>query len=127
MVMTMDLPSHVHDDMHGKLLRSIRTELLRECEPVTAEGLLKPWSESDDQSQSVDNVCAQKLYALGMHDALTDAIRLCEFQKDKHANAVEFYVSAKNYYDAAVHAAKTTEADLCANAIRDVLKRKGGV
>lgn len=107
----------------GRMLRAVRMELLSKCE--TAEGLLKSWEDSDEAAQVIDAVCAKRLYMLGVHDALTDAIRACEFQIDKHEHASTFHAEAKSYIDAGVHKAKANEASLLATTLRETLKKKG--
>lgn len=107
----------------GRMLRAVRMELLSKCE--TAEGLLKSWEESDEATQVIDAVCAKRLYMLGVHDALTDAIRACEMHIEKHELAASFHADAKAFIDAGVHKSKANEASALATTLREVLKKKG--
>lgn len=78
---------------------------------------------AQESQEERDAACARRLYLLGVHDALTDAIRTCEFQIEKHEQAATFCAEARSFLDAGVHKAKASEANLLSMTLREALKK----
>lgn len=106
----------------GHLLRNVRLSLIEKY--GSAEQLLAPW-DSASPAASIDAECAERLIAIGYHNAMTDAVRACEFEQARHESASEFYSAARDFVQAGSHQLQAEQSKRCARAIKEILKCKG--